>query len=249
MLARADEAGHRRGRPVGQEDEHGEAGGQDGVGDGHARQLVGAEVADDGGVGQAVERLGDQRPEGGQCQPVDVPVVGTGRAACHDPTAPRHGSRDAARSHRPRRGGEWRVGAVALDHVELDHVPAVVAQAGRVAPTAQNRRSPGSPVVCSSAQAPMRPLTAMARSSGSPVATVPADVDVLLGGRPSCGSRRPRRAWTVRSRPVVGREVLDRAGRRGRRGAPSDRSAGRGRRPRPGGGWASRSWKPWSCRR
>ena len=76
VVAGPDEAGHRRGGAVGEEDEDRVERGQHGVGDGQAGELRGAEVADDGGVGEDVERLGDERPEGGQGQADDLPVGG-----------------------------------------------------------------------------------------------------------------------------------------------------------------------------
>ena len=45
------------------------------AGDGQAGQRPGAEVADDGGVGEQVQGLGGQRTQGGHRQPRDLPVV------------------------------------------------------------------------------------------------------------------------------------------------------------------------------
>ena len=41
-----------------------------------AGELRGAEVADDGGVGEQEQRLGDQGEEGRDRQPQDLPVLG-----------------------------------------------------------------------------------------------------------------------------------------------------------------------------
>ncbi len=49
---------------------------QQGGGQGQAGQLAGADVADDGGVSQYVQGLGQERPEGGHGQPGDGQVVG-----------------------------------------------------------------------------------------------------------------------------------------------------------------------------
>jgi len=65
---------HRRRRRGGQEDgqpgRHGQRGGRDGQG----TERGPAQVADDGGVGQAVGRLGGDRPERGQRERGDAPV-------------------------------------------------------------------------------------------------------------------------------------------------------------------------------
>ena len=80
-------AGHRAGGGVGEEVEDREGGGEDDPGHRQAGELAGAEVPDDGGVGEHVERLGDQRPEGGDRQPHDLPVV----RAAQTPVAERGG--------------------------------------------------------------------------------------------------------------------------------------------------------------
>ena len=74
LVAGADEPGDRAGRPVGEEDEHGVAGEQDRRCDSQSTQLRCAEMADDGGVGEQVQRLGDQRPEGGNGESEDLPI-------------------------------------------------------------------------------------------------------------------------------------------------------------------------------
>ena len=76
LVAGAEQAGHRRGGAVGQEDEDGVADQQDAAGDGEPGQGLGPDVAHDGGVGQDVERLGRQRGEGGDGEPEDLPVDG-----------------------------------------------------------------------------------------------------------------------------------------------------------------------------
>jgi len=62
-------------RAVGQEDEDRVAEEQDAAGNRQSGQLIGAEVADDGGVAEDVERLGDQRAQGRDGQPQDLAVV------------------------------------------------------------------------------------------------------------------------------------------------------------------------------
>ena len=61
---------------------------QDAAGDREPGQGVGADVTDDGGVGEDVERLGHQRRERGDGQPEDLPVpAGHRRAGVgHAPT-------------------------------------------------------------------------------------------------------------------------------------------------------------------
>ena len=62
-----------------------EAGGQHDAGDGEPGQRPGPEVADDRGVDEHVERLGDEGPERRHGEPQDLAVVraaaGAGRAA------------------------------------------------------------------------------------------------------------------------------------------------------------------------
>ena len=74
LVAGAEQPGHRGRRPVRQEDEDRVAGDQDRRRDREPGQLRGAEVADDRGVGQHVDRLGDERPERRHRQPEDLPV-------------------------------------------------------------------------------------------------------------------------------------------------------------------------------
>ena len=74
-LARADEPGHRPGRAVREEHEQEVRRQQHARRDAEPRQLVGAEVAHHRRVHQHVQRLGDQRPERGDRQPQDLPVV------------------------------------------------------------------------------------------------------------------------------------------------------------------------------
>ena len=79
LVAGAEQAGHRRGRAVGEEDEDRVAArSSDAAGDGQAGERVGAEVTDDRGVGEDVERLGDQGAERRDGQPQDLAIVGTG---------------------------------------------------------------------------------------------------------------------------------------------------------------------------
>ncbi len=89
-LVGAEQAGHRSRGAVGQEDEDRVEEQQDAAGHGQAGELVGAEVADDGGVAEDVERLGHQRAQRGHGQPEDLAVVRVAaeRAAhpCGDPT-------------------------------------------------------------------------------------------------------------------------------------------------------------------
>ena len=63
-VAGADVPGHGRGGAVGEEDAQADRGLEHRAGDAEAGQLRGAEVADEGGVGEQEERLGDQREEG-----------------------------------------------------------------------------------------------------------------------------------------------------------------------------------------
>ena len=63
-VAGAELAGDAGGRAVREEVEDGEGGGEDGAGDGEPGERPGAEMADDGGVGQQVQGLGGQRARG-----------------------------------------------------------------------------------------------------------------------------------------------------------------------------------------
>lgn len=85
----AEPTGHRGGGAVGEEDAQADDRLHDGAGDAEPGQLGGAEVADDGGIGEQEERLGDERQEGGHGQPEDLGVVG-GRpdtGACRHPSS------------------------------------------------------------------------------------------------------------------------------------------------------------------
>ena len=75
-LARAVQPRHARGRPVGQEDAQRDEVRQHRRGQRQRRELRRAEVADDRGVDQQVQRLGRERPEGGQREAQDLAVVG-----------------------------------------------------------------------------------------------------------------------------------------------------------------------------
>jgi hypothetical protein len=68
---------------VGEEDADPDDGLQHDRGDAEAGELRGAEVADDGGVGEQEERLGDQRQEGRDGEPEDLPVLGPTRSRGH----------------------------------------------------------------------------------------------------------------------------------------------------------------------
>ena len=59
-------------------------------GDGEAGERAGAEVPDDGGVGQQVQRLGGERPERGHREADDLPVVGAAGRARHRPAMVAH---------------------------------------------------------------------------------------------------------------------------------------------------------------
>ena len=74
--ARAVQARHARGRPVGQEDAERDERREHGRGERQRRELRRAEVADDRGVDQQVQRLGGQRAERGQREAQDLAVVG-----------------------------------------------------------------------------------------------------------------------------------------------------------------------------
>ena len=75
QVAGAEAPGHRGRGAVGQEDAQPDERLEHGRSDAEAGQLGGAEVADDGGVGEQEQRLGDQGHEGRQGQPPDLPVV------------------------------------------------------------------------------------------------------------------------------------------------------------------------------
>jgi hypothetical protein len=66
--------GHARGRAEGEEDAQPDDGLEDDRGDAEAGELRGAEVADDSGVGEQEERLGDEREEGGDGQAQDLAI-------------------------------------------------------------------------------------------------------------------------------------------------------------------------------
>ena len=65
MLAGAEQTGDRRGGAVGEEDENGEGDQQERRRQRKSGELWGAEVPDHGGVGEDVERFGDQRTKRG----------------------------------------------------------------------------------------------------------------------------------------------------------------------------------------
>ncbi len=73
-LAGSEESCDGRGRAHREEDAERVAGHQDRGGSCHAGELGSAEVADDRGVGEDVEGLGDQREERGDRQREDLPV-------------------------------------------------------------------------------------------------------------------------------------------------------------------------------
>ena len=75
LLARPVVASHLRGGAVGQEVEEREAAGEQRGGQRQRGQLRGAEVADDRGVGQDVERLGGKCAERGERERQDLAVV------------------------------------------------------------------------------------------------------------------------------------------------------------------------------
>ena len=75
-VAGADLAGDRGGGAVGEEDAQADQGAEHRRGDAERRQLRGAEVADDRGVREQEQRLGDQGEEGRDGQPQDLPVLG-----------------------------------------------------------------------------------------------------------------------------------------------------------------------------
>jgi hypothetical protein len=75
VLGGAGEARDLRRGAVGEEVEEGERADDESAGDGERGQLLGAEVADHGGVGEQVERLRRERAEGGQGELENFPVV------------------------------------------------------------------------------------------------------------------------------------------------------------------------------
>jgi hypothetical protein len=75
LLARAVQARHLSGRPVGQEVEERERPGEQRRGDGERRELLRPEVPDHRRVGEQVERLGRERAERRQREPEDLAVV------------------------------------------------------------------------------------------------------------------------------------------------------------------------------
>ena len=91
-VAGAEVAGDAGGGAVGEEDAQPDDRLEDDRGDAEAGELGGAEVADDGGVGEQEERLGDEREEGrhGQAQDlaVGLPVVGLHRFTLGTPQSP-----------------------------------------------------------------------------------------------------------------------------------------------------------------
>ncbi len=86
VVAGAEMAGDGAGGRVGEEVEDAEGGGEHDGGDRHTAELLGAQVTDNGGVGEEVEGFGDQRPEGRDGEAADLPVVGT----APPPTRRRH---------------------------------------------------------------------------------------------------------------------------------------------------------------
>ena len=74
-VAGADAAGDRGGRAVGEEVEDAERHAEHGAGDAEPAERPGAEVPDDRGVGQDVERLGRERAERRDREPQDLAVV------------------------------------------------------------------------------------------------------------------------------------------------------------------------------
>ncbi len=74
-VAGAESAGDARGGAVGEEDAQPDGGLEDHRGDPETGQRRGAEVADDGSVGEQEHRLRDQRQERGDGEPNDLAVV------------------------------------------------------------------------------------------------------------------------------------------------------------------------------
>ena len=72
----AEPAGHAGGGAVGEEDAEPDRGLQDDRGDPEPGQLGGAQPADDGGVGEQEQGLGDEGEEGRDREPEDLAVVG-----------------------------------------------------------------------------------------------------------------------------------------------------------------------------
>ena len=75
QVAGAEVPGDARGGAVGEEDAQPDRGLQHHGGDAEAGELGGAEMADDRGVGEQEERLGDQGQERRDGQPQDLAVV------------------------------------------------------------------------------------------------------------------------------------------------------------------------------
>jgi hypothetical protein len=73
-VAGAEQPGHGARGAVGQEDEHGVARQQDRRGHGQPAELRRAEVPDDRRVGQHVQRLGGQRPQGRDGEAEDLAI-------------------------------------------------------------------------------------------------------------------------------------------------------------------------------
>ncbi len=80
--ARPELAGHPRGRAVGEEVEHAERRRQHRAGDGQTGERAGAEVPDDRGVGEEVQRLGRQGTQRRDGEAGDLPVVRTAGSCC-----------------------------------------------------------------------------------------------------------------------------------------------------------------------
>ena len=74
-VAGAEVAGDARGGAVGEEHAEPDGGLQHHGGDAEPGQRGGAEVADDGRVGEQEQRLGGQRQERGDREPEDLPVL------------------------------------------------------------------------------------------------------------------------------------------------------------------------------
>ncbi len=77
-VAGPEQAGHRGGGAVGEEDAEPDRGLEHDRRYAQPGQRLGAEVADDGGVGEQEERLGDEGEEGRDRQAHDLAVVGVG---------------------------------------------------------------------------------------------------------------------------------------------------------------------------
>ena len=87
QVAGPDPTRHARRGAVGQEDAQPDDGLQHHGRDPLARELGGAEVADDRRVREQEQRLGHQRQEGGDGEPQDLPVVGAGHGASLRPAS------------------------------------------------------------------------------------------------------------------------------------------------------------------